>query len=585
MAQAFRAFSGPYIFDIPGDLGTPYACYKNTDGTRTGLVRLTPIWTARQLEYLRSHKPNTLFGGERGSGKTAVAIWDNLFTAYRVPGCVQMIIRRTMGELRRTIIDLFLKLPENLRGRFTDSAVSPRLMLDNGSQIHFASCNELASARKYQGGEFLKVTIDEWSQLPFTWWSYIAGSVRPGTFTHDIKGRPIVAQLKGLTNPNGCGADVLRHLFGTDIPKPAPDDKYIKNLDIIYDPDDYLFVKSVMSDNPAYNEDTPAGKAYRKMLGMQVKAIREAWLYGLWSGFEGMFFDCFDKEATVIPHDRLLSMMAKQYWMPIGLGSDIGVQHHAYTCWNTVLELPLMDGTKQLFIVTFDELLVKGRSERALAGEILDQMGDNDRLKKRINKIYLSPEAFGEGRTRAKIIGDVFATEGVIRPTSAKAQKFSRANGLAQMYNLLADRHELLHGWNPDKEGRYIVSGWFISDRCENLLNAIPWAIADKDKPGDIQAEGDHPFLDVLDGSRYFIFSNAVAGEKPPSEIHREKMALITQTGGITPTRSMVLFADHFKRVQEAKHGKNTETDASRWARQRHPRLGGGARKDDRGLL
>src|ERR1700730_12505475 len=166
--------------DAVGEFGPKFNAYKNTNGTKEGLVRLTPkgFPHKRQLEYLESKAPYTMWAGQRGSGKTYGAVWDNLFTAYLVPGCKQMIFRRTMAELSRTIIEEFLKLPEELRGHLNDNSMSPHLRLPNGSIIYFGSINDEKAARKQLGGELLKITFDEWCQLPYEWWSYVAGSAR-----------------------------------------------------------------------------------------------------------------------------------------------------------------------------------------------------------------------------------------------------------------------------------------------------------------------------------------------------------------------------------------------------------------------
>lgn len=587
--------AGKYILDSQGDLGKKFACYENVDGTEAGLVLITPkgFPHKRQLDYLESLSPYTLWAGQRGSGKTFGAVWDNLFTAYRVPGCVQIIFRRTMSELKRTIIREFLKLPEGLRGTYTGTVDNPHLKIpvprknNKGeveivySEIHFASVNTEEHATKYKGGQFLKITFDEWAEIPTKWWLYITGSARSEISTDSV-GRPVVAQIKGLSNPGGSGSDALMHLFGALYfdPKagrfvPECEKSCPKTLDIEYDPNDWQFIVSLLDDNPTYSADTPAGKAYRKMLTGQPKAIKQAWLYGRWTGFEGMYFEVFDKDITVIPHDRILTLMAKQYWMPVFLGIDVGVVHHAYICWNTLIELPLADGTKKVFVVTFDELLLKGRSERSLAGEILDQMRGDEKLKKRINKIYLSPETFGEAaRTRARVIGDVFVVDGVVRPIPAKAEKHSRANGLRQMNTYLAERNMML---NPirntgDPETDMIAADWLISDRCKELLAAIPWAVSDPATDGDIKKEGDAHQLDVLDGARYAIYSNfASGGDKPASELYKEKMELITQ-GGITPTKSMRMFVEHVRRITEMRDSQE-RTRISEYAGGRHPRM------------
>lgn len=561
-----------YVFDERGDFGPKWRVYRQTGSSRV-LVSPEGFPHRRQIDYLESNKPFTLFGGMRGNGKTYCAMWDNLFTAWGEPGSEQIVFRKTMGELRRTMISEFLRLPEDLRGHFTDSQTSPRLEIDVGggkkSVIHFASVNDENAARKYLSGQFRKITFDEWAELPFQWWMFIAGSARTTT-THDNFGRPVIAQIKGLTNPGGIGADVLRHLFGADCEKSCP-----KHLEIQYDPDDFLFIPAIMDDNPAYAPDTPAGKAYRKMLANQPKAIREAWLHGRWTGFEGMYFDCFDRDLVSIPHDVLLRYMRQQYWQPVFLGIDWGQVHYAAVNWNTLFTLPLADGTTKTFVVTFGEAIYKGLSERALAEEIVDRTRTllGEKLE-RISKVYLSPETFGQSiRSRARVIGDVFASHGMARPIPAKSEKNSRQNGLRYMYSLLAERVNILDGWNPAGN----ATGWLISDQCPDILGALPWAVSDPDKDGDIKKEGDAFQLDILDALRYAVYSHYMAADKPPEDVYKEKMQVMLQ--GFKPSKSLSLFVEHVKRQRELKQVQ--ESKFKQWQKSRHPRRVGGTRGDD----
>ena len=573
MSDKLALTIGNYILDVPGDIDRPYQCWRNNGKQRRAdgiwlkkfgywFKRITPegFPHKRQIEFFEADTPYVLWGGQRGSGKTFACVWDCLFTASRVPGCKQIVLRKTMNELQRTIIQEFLKLPEELRGVFVGGTINPRLELPNGSVIYFASINDEAAARKYQGGEFFRIYFDEWCELPFKWWSYVTGSLR-SPITRDVLGRPIMPQVKGMSNPGGAGADVLRHLFGADIPKCCP-----KNIEIGgYDPADYTYIQSIMDDNPAYAADTAAGRAYRKMLNGQPKAIRDAWLYGKWTGFEGMYFDCLDKDVTIVSHNDVLLWKEKQHWMPIFLGVDVGAVHHTYICWNTLIKLPLQNGEPQLIVVTFAEKLIRGATERVIAGTILDEMRGSEKDVARVNRIHMSPEAFGEAsRTRARIIGDSLIVGGLPRPVAAKTEKNSRANGLRLMYQLLADRHALMGG--------EIVSGWLIDETCTELLEALQGAVSDPDKDGDIQHEGDDPKLDVLDGIRYAIYSHYVGGEKPAGEVYREKMELIKQ-GGITPSKSMQMFAEHCRRIKELREGQDSTSMGKRWAQERTPRL------------
>lgn len=556
-----------FVLDPDGrKYGHKWSAYEKT---KSGLIRLTPeeFPHQRQLEYLESTSLYTMYGGMRGSGKTYVAMWDALFAAHWVPGCEIIFFRRTLNELKNTVVREFLQLPEELRGHFTDSLTSPRLVLENGSVIHFASVNTYEAATKYQGRQFYRIIFDEWALIPYEWWSYIVGSLRT-PIPFDVQGQPITAQVKGLTNPGGPGSDTLRRLFGADCEKHKP-----KNLDIEYDPKDYTFIQSKLDDNPTYRKGTPAGDAYRKVLQGRPPAIRAAWLDGKWTGFEGMYFDNFSEDFCKVEHDILLQLMAQQYWMPVFLGIDVGTVHHAYCCWNTVVSLPLADGTQHPFVVTFDEWLDKGLSERGIAGAILDHMSGDVDLKKRINRIYLSPETFGEAsRTRARVIGDVFVTDQVCRPTQAKTEKNSRVNGLRSMYTLLGERNQLLYPItnSVDEQGNPtgIACDWLISSKCVHLLAALPWATSDPEKPGDIMKDGDASLLDVLDGSRYAVYTHRLTmAEKPPADKQKNQLRMMGQTNA-PDTFSMRIYAEYVQQLRDAQ--KIPQTRSAEWSAARH---------------
>jgi hypothetical protein len=545
-----------YILDPHGRFGNKFCAYFDGE-----LITPPGFPHQRQLEYLESDTLYTLYAGMRGSGKTYVSVWDNLFTAYRAPGCEQIFFRKTLNELRHTVISEFMRLPETLRGHFTDSLVSPRLVLPNQSVIHFASINTYEAATKYQGRQFTRITFDEWALLPYEWWSYVAGSAR-SPVDHDVEGYPMLAQIKGLSNPGGPGSDTLRRMFGADCEKHKP-----KNLDIEYNPKQYSFVRSELNDNPVYREGTPAGDAYRENLKSKPPALRAAWLEGKWTGHEGMYFDTFHNDFCKVPHDKLLRLLGQQYFTPIFLGIDVGIVHHAYVCWNAVVELPLRTGQKRTFIVTFDELAIKGASERQLAGAVLDHMRGYPEMIQRVKKVYLSPETFGEAsRTRARVIGDVFVTENMVRPIPAKTEKHSRVNGLRSMYTLLADKNVLLEPLTANKDG--LACDWLISDRCELLLSALPWATSDPDVPGDIMKEGDAIQLDILDGARYAVYTHRLLmAEKPAPDVQRDRLVTLAQANSPI-TFSQRAYGEYIASLRDAE--KPSQSRSGEWARGRH---------------
>lgn len=500
--------------------GCRYSVYeKHDDGSYTCIFHPHP----KQILYFDASIAHVLFGGSRGPGKTEAICWDAIFKAYLVPGSRQIIFRRTMGELKSTIIDRFKFLPEGLRGRYIGEMSYERCEFPNGSMIRFCSAHSLADARKMLSGEYLCAHFDEWSEWPYSEWKFITGSVRT-TESKDILSRPIIAQVKGATNPGGFGGDVLNHLFGCDIEKSCPTGEDPES----YSPEDYLFIQTFIDDNPAYGMDTPAGRAYRKMLMSQPRRIRDAWLYGKWSGFEGQYFDNYEYECMALAHDTVVRMMAKQYWQPVWIALDWGKVHHSYVTWNTFIELELRSGHKKTFPVTFRELLIKGISEAALAQEVADQTPEGE--KKRVDKIYGSPDLGSDRLSRGHRMSDIFVGNNMPR---MRAAYNSREDGWTLLYGLLGSLDE-----NGDIERNDMADGkqfcdWLIDDEVLHAFEAIPWAMHSQ-KPGhdgDIASEGDSPMLDVLDGLRYGIASRIQPEEKPQQQKLKEKLAALPVQG------------------------------------------------------
>lgn len=522
--------------------GTRYSVYETDSENR--VIRCLFHSLPKQLVYFLATATYVLFGGGRGPGKTEAIVWDAIFTAYLIPGSRQIIFRRTMGELKSTIIDRFRSLPEELRGKYIGETSYERCELPNRSIIRFGSARSEEDVRKMLSGEYVKAHFDEWSEWPYSQWKFIAGSVRT-KIEKDLLGRMVSAQVKGATNPGGICGDVLNHLFGCDIEKSCP----IGEDPETYKPEEYLFIQTLVDDNPAYSSDTPAGAAYRRMLMSQPRKIRDAWLYGKWSGFEGQYFDCFEKEVSSLPHNTVVALMRKQYWQPIWLAYDWGKTHHSYVTWNTFVELQMADGTAKKFTVTYRELLINGISEIALAGEIVS-LTPQDEIK-RVEKIYGAPDTFGgDLLSRARRMGDIFVTAGLPRPMPAFND---RVAGWTMLYTLLDPYIRVEEGETKPKnilQSRETCSEWMIDEECEHLFEALPWAMSSKKpgKDGDIESEGDSPLLDVLDGARYGIASRIKPEDvKPLKERMREELGVLPQVGSARYIRGLQLEMENRK--------------------------------------
>lgn len=509
--------------DFAGQRGAPWNVY--TAPSKHGPFNLVFAPHPRQMEFFLSKKPRVMFGGGRGGGKSEALVWKPTYTAYLVEGCQMICFRRTMGELRKTIIQRFMDMQSlDIYARCTEDAVT----YHNGSKLWFGSADDEKAVRKMLSGEYLLIEFDEWSEWPFSWWKFAEGSNR-WPVSKDVLGNPVVPQIVGATNPGGVGGSTLAALFGADgkgkRQAPGEDPE-------LYTPDEYEFIQSLVGDNPAYSEDSPAGAAYRKMLASQPRRVQAAWIYGRWDGFEGQYFDCLDEAVTSIPEDVVLQLMRKQFWAPRWLAYDWGKVHHSYVSWNVLLDI----GPYKV-PVTYDEKLCKGLGEMALAEEISDQCYANGDVledsrngpQSKIVKTYCSPEIFGDSNSRAYRMGNVFVSRGLPRPIPAmnkRSGKEPETNGWRLMEDLLRARREV------DILGtRRMISAWLISSKCKHAWDSLPQATINPKHDGDVLSEGDSPHLDVNDGLRYAIASHISPKERPFEDILKEELGKIEVEG------------------------------------------------------
>ncbi len=488
--------------DFAGKHGPRWGVYE-ADSHET-IIKPIFIPHEKQIKFLDAKTPRVLFGGGRGGGKTEVIVWKPIYTAYLVPGAKMIAFRRTMGELKKTIIQRFMELPKGLYAKCTEDAVR----FDNGSTLWFGSADDEKAVRKMLSGEYVLIEFDEWSEWPMSMWKFMEGSLR-APVERDVLGNQIIPQVVGATNPGGIGGEALNYLFGCSGTKrqaPGEDPS-------LYDPEEYEFIQSLVGDNPAYGEDTQAGRAYRKMLASQPRRIQAAWIHGRWDGFEGQYFDCLDEACTSIPHDWFLRLIAKQHWVPRWISIDWGMTHHAAVGWHCLLEI----GGRQ-YPVTYRTFVTRGIGEAALAEEIVRFTEYNANEPKHIAKIYLSPETFGDtSYSRARRMGDVFAARNLPRPIRANNK---REDGWRIMHDLLRQRHENVR--IVSESAPRTLCGWLVTDHQTDgpnspptLIQCLSQAVCDPKKDGDVMKEGDALYLDVNDMARYGIASHINPEQEP----------------------------------------------------------------------
>ena len=160
----------------------------------------------------------------------------------------------------------------------------------NGSRILFRYCDHEKDADRFQGTEVDVLFIDEATHQNEEKYKKLSACVRG---VNDFPKRIYIS-----CNPGGEGHQWVKRLF--------IDRKFQDNEN----PDDYMFIQSLVTDNKALMESNPD---YLRQLEALPPKLRKAWLEGDWNIFEGMFFEDFRDspdlqlchKAGITPEDAL----------------------------------------------------------------------------------------------------------------------------------------------------------------------------------------------------------------------------------------------------------------------------------------
>lgn len=221
----------------------------------------------KQLEFLRARARHVAFGGARGGGKSWAVRCKAILLCLTHAGIRVMILRRTIKELENNHI---FPLQKALQGIAKLKKDERRFVFDNGSSIAFGYCDNDGDAEQYQGAEFDVLFLDEATQLKEDWIRRLGACVRG---VNDFPKR-----MYYTCNPGGVSHMYFKRLF--------IDRRYLEGEN----PEDYVFIQSLVDDNHALMKADPF---YKKSLESLQPRLRRAWLEGRWDVFEGQVFEEF----------------------------------------------------------------------------------------------------------------------------------------------------------------------------------------------------------------------------------------------------------------------------------------------------
>jgi hypothetical protein len=236
-----------------------------------GKVLLTYTPTADQLKFHLASAPNLLFFGTRGTGKTLAARMDAHIRSLLFPGYKYAIVRRTIPELKRNMLQTIDAEMEGLKGKFNHQdglATYP-----NGSLGYYVAVADEKATAKLLSSEFYCIYIDEAVYLDWSTIIKIAATIRVP------KHSGLRGLLRLLTNPKGpCARELHDYFIAKNVSREENPD---------YFPDEYDAIYSDMHNNPHLDVDE-----YIKRFGPLDASDRRAWLKGQFV-FGGAFFEDF----------------------------------------------------------------------------------------------------------------------------------------------------------------------------------------------------------------------------------------------------------------------------------------------------
>ena len=355
----------------------------------------------------------------------------------------------------------------------------------NGSRILFRYCDTEKDADRFQGTEVDCLFVDEATHQSEDKFKKLSACVRG---VNEFPKRVYLSM-----NPGHEGHQWVKRLF------------IDRNYENNEDPNDYMFIQSLVTDNEALMRENPD---YIKQLEALPPKLREAWLNGRWDVFEGAFFEEF--RATPEPqacHDA-------------GITEEEALQEHRWTHVIKPFDIPKYWKVYRSYDWGYGKPFSCGWwavDEDGCAYRILELYGctgtPNDGVK------WSNKEQFDKiaeiEREHPYLKGR--RIQGVADPSIWDGSKGISAAEEAEKHCLWFDKgiNDRIAGWMQvherlrfDENGKAMM---YIFDTCKDSIRTIPLMMYDEHKPEDLDSDlEDH----AVDEIRYFCMMRPIAPRK-----------------------------------------------------------------------
>lgn len=395
---------------------------------------------------MRSEATETLFGGAAGGGKSYAQLMDALVFAARYPGSRQLILRRTLRELERSLVLVSQQLYPQAVGKYLKSETLWQFY--NGSAVEFGHCQYDADVTRYQSAEYDVIRFDELTHFTEYQYAYLISRVR------GVNGFP--KQIKSTTNPGGIGHHWVKKRF---IDALAPD------VLTAFPGGSRVFLPARVQDNIFLMRKDPK---YQARLRNLPRKEQRALLEGDWNLSEGRYFHEFSREIHVTEPFRIPNDWKR--WLTVDYGLDMFA-----ALW--IAAAP--DGTSYVYRELYQPGLLISQ-----AGEAIQEAEAGESVYMRL----APPDLFGRRQETGRSPVDIWQEQGLYFDKSANR----RVAGWYAVKELLRPRQ--------DAAGQ-LTAKLQIFPACRNLIRTLGALQHDDKNPNDA-AEQPHELTHAPDALR-----------------------------------------------------------------------------------
>lgn len=420
------------------------------------MKELTLPVTKKQKEFMEAPSDEVLFGGAAGGGKSYGQLIDAFCYALTYPGSKQLILRRTLPELEKTLIRAALTLYP--RGLYTYGAAGHTGRFANGSVVDFGYCDAATDVYRYQSAEYDVIRFDELTHFPENTYLYLMSRLRGA--------KPYPRRMKSTGNPGGPGHGWVKGRF-IDPGEPG--------REIAAEGGTRIFIPARLADNTFLQKSDPG---YARRLMNLPEREKRALLYGDWDIFEGQYFAEWDRKIHTCPPFALPA-----HWRRF-VSVDYGLDMLA------ALWIALEPGGRAW---VYREVYKSGLIISDAARAIREGSG-----REKITATLAPPDLWNRRQETGRSAAEIFRECGV---------------SLVKTPNRREDGWLAVKEWLKPvaAEDGGVTARLRIFGNCVNLIRCLPALLADPKNPNDAAAEP-HELTHAPDALRGFCAARVAPG-------------------------------------------------------------------------